>query len=202
MIVVIDYGLGNLSSISNMLNKLGIANKISGDIAEVMSADKLILPGVGAFDPGMENLRRLGLIEALDKKVKEGTTPLLGICLGMQLLTERSEEGTLPGLGYIKGETRRFRPEDPKLKIPHMGWNLVFPANDSPLAKGFGDEMRFYFVHSYFVRAADRSHAMFESEYGIRFDSGVQSGHIFGVQFHPEKSHKFGMQLFKNFAEI
>ncbi len=204
MIVIVDYGMGNLKSIQNMFKKVGVAVKIASSHDEIMTADKLILPGVGAFDNAMKNLNEMKLIPVLREKVLAEKTPTLGICLGMQLLTERSEEGTLPGLGWIKGETKRFAftGENAKLRIPHMGWNTVEICKESKLFADMYDEPRYYFVHSFHVVCTDDSDSLCKTEYGYAFTSAVERGNIYGAQFHPEKSHKFGMKLLKNFAEL
>jgi len=204
VIVIVDYGVGNLGSILNMLRYLKIDATISSKISDIESAEKLILPGVGAFDDGMEKLYNTGLISALQKKVMDQKTPILGICLGMQLFTEKSEEGTTPGLGWIDAETKRFRFNglNTKLKIPHMGWNTVKIHDASTLYKGMDGEARFYFIHSYYVQCHNPNNIITTTPYGIEFTSSLKSNNIYGVQFHPEKSHKFGMKLFKNFAEM
>ncbi len=204
MIVIVDYGMGNLRSIQNMFKKVGVNAAISSSVDEINAADKLILPGVGAFDNAMKNLNELGLIPVLNTLVLDKKIITLGICLGMQLLTERSEEGTLPGLGWIKGETKRFTFSDDnaKLRIPHMGWNTVTLQKKSKLFADMYEEPRFYFVHSYHVVCADEQDVLCNTDYGYPFASAVERGNIFGAQFHPEKSHKFGMRLLKNFAEL
>jgi glutamine amidotransferase len=205
MIVIIDYGMGNLGSIQNMLKKIGAQAVISSDIQAVERADKLILPGVGAFDTGMKQLEELGLIDVLNDKVLNRKTPTLGVCLGMQLLMQGSEEGVRPGLGWIDGETIRFRfdPKRTNLKIPHMGWNTVAIIRDGALFKGLDqEEARFYFVHSYHVVCNREEDILARSFYGYDFASAVQRGNIMGTQFHPEKSHKFGMKIYENFVEL
>jgi glutamine amidotransferase len=205
MIVIIDYGMGNLGSIQNMLKKIGAQAVISSDIQAVERADKLILPGVGAFDTGMKQLEELGLIDVLNDKVLNRKTPTLGVCLGMQLLMQGSEEGVRPGLGWIDGETIRFRfdPKRTNLKIPHMGWNTVTIIRDGTLFKGLNqEEARFYFVHSYHVVCNREEDILTRSFYGYDFASAVQRGNIMGTQFHPEKSHKFGMKIYENFVEL
>lgn len=203
MITIVDFDIGNLGSIRNMLKKIGVQSVITSDPAEIEQATKLILPGVGAFDAGMRNLNASGLVPLLNRKVLEQGTPVLGICLGMQLMTRGSEEGSLPGLGWVQADTRRFtRDQAPNLKIPHMGWNLVRPAKASPLVAECPPEPRFYFVHSYYVHCDSRADSLLEATYGPHtFDAGFEAGHIRGVQFHPEKSHRFGMWMLKNFAE-
>ena len=204
MIVVIDYGMGNVGSVVNMLRKVGAETEASGDVDTVARATKLVLPGVGAFDAAMTRLRERDLVPVLNRRVLEEGVPILGICLGMQVMTESSEEGHEAGLGWSAGGTRRFRFDDqePRLRVPHMGWNLVQPARPTPLFEGMYEEPRFYFVHSYHVTCRDDGDVMLTTEYGYRFVSGIRRGNIFGVQFHPEKSHKFGMHLVRRFAEI
>ena len=203
MIVVIDYGLGNLGSITNMLKKVGVPVLISSDPTEVEKADKLVLPGVGAFDAGMNNIAARGLTPLLNYRVLEQKTPILGVCLGMQLLCKRSEEGHLPGLGWLDAEVIRFKFDNNNttLKIPHMGWNSLSVRKPHPLFADLETENRFYFVHSYHVVCADMGNVLAHTNYGYDFASAVVKDNIMGVQFHPEKSHKFGMRLYKNFAE-
>jgi imidazole glycerol-phosphate synthase subunit HisH len=203
MIVIIDYGMGNLGSLFNMLKKVGASALISAKLEDIARAEKLILPGVGAFDNAMKKIKELDLIPLLQEKVVEQKTPLLGICLGMQLLTQKSAEGNLPGLGWIAGDTVRFnfqgRAQD--LKIPHMGWNTVQLKKSSPLWEDMEEEPRFYFVHSYHVVCSHPEDVLTETTYGYNFVSAVVRDNIAGMQFHPEKSHKFGMKIFKNFVE-
>ncbi len=205
MIVIVDYGMGNLGSIANMLKKIGASSRISAAPDDIAGADKLILPGVGAFDAAMSRINSSGLRSLLEQRVQRDRIPVLGICLGMQLLTESSEEGRLPGLGWISARTLAFRNRiAAPLKIPHMGWNTVSTHTTSPLTRDFDrlDEPRFYFVHSYFVECGDAGCSILRTSYGVGYDSGVQAGNIFGVQFHPEKSHRFGMKLLENFANL
>jgi imidazole glycerol-phosphate synthase subunit HisH len=204
LITIVDYGLGNLGSIKSMLRRLGFAAVITSDAGEISAADKLILPGVGAFDNGMSNIRERGLEGVLRRKALEEGTPILGICLGMQLLADSSEEGREPGLGWIPGRAVRFSfpGGGTGLKVPHMGWNTVSARRDDPLAAGFLPEMRFYFVHSYHVICDDPEDVLLTTEYGGPVTAATRRGNIMGTQFHPEKSHKFGMIVLKNFAEI
>ena len=203
MIAIVDYGLGNLGSIKNMLKKIGVESQITGDISAIDSATKLILPGVGAFDNGMENLNATGLHECLNRKVLQQKTPILGICLGMQLMTKSSEEGKLQGLGWIDAQTIKFRFDDPaQLKtVPHMGWEYVNAVKKSNLIKDMHADPRYYFVHSYYVNCMERSDELLLANYGNDFVAGFERDNIVGVQFHPEKSHKYGMRLLKNFIE-
>lgn len=204
VIVVVDYGVGNLGSIVNMLHRIGSEAVVSNDAATVGKADRLILPGVGAFDPAMGRLRESGLVEHLYRRVVEECAPLLGICLGMQLLTERSEEGRLPGLGWIPAETVRFRfPEGvTDLRIPHVGWNTVEPRPGAPLFESAPPDRRYYFAHSYHVRCRDERHVLATTRHGVEFHSAVRRDNIFGTQFHPEKSHRYGMDLLRAFAAL
>jgi imidazole glycerol-phosphate synthase subunit HisH len=203
VILILDYGMGNLGSIRNMLKQAGFDAEVSGALEHLRAATKIILPGVGAFDHGMKQLRDRGLIEPLQEKILAQRAPILGICLGMQLLTKRSEEGQESGLGWIDAETIRFRvPSDSRLRVPHMGWNVARPAKPSRILDKIGETPRFYFVHSYHVVCADPADVLTVTTHGVDFVSGVERGNIYGVQFHPEKSHKFGMQLLANFADL
>ncbi len=202
MITIINYGLGNLGSIGNMLKHIGEPYEIVSDADLLMKSNKILLPGVGAFDAAMSKIKHLGLEPILKVKALEEKVPFLGICLGMQLLTDYSEEGNLPGLGLIQGKTIRFNFSNNTLKVPHMGWNIVNLKKDSLLTVRMEGEQRFYFAHSYHVECFNEKDVVGQTSYGYAFDSIVQSGNIFGGQFHPEKSHRFGMQLLKNFAMI
>lgn len=203
MIVIVDYGLGNLASVLNMFKKIGVKDVvISGDKEMISSASKIILPGVGAFDTGMKNLEDSGLVPVLNKKALVEKVPVLGICLGMQLLTKRSEEGIKSGLGWVDAETIKFNPApELKLKVPHMGWSYVRVLKENSLIDNMG-MYRFYFVHSYYVKCFDESQSIAVSSFGNEFTCMVNNGNIFGAQFHPEKSLKFGMKLLDNFAKI
>lgn len=202
MIIIVDYGMGNLGSILNMMKKIKAEAAISSDIPEIRKADKLILPGVGAFDNGMKNLRERGLIQVLNEKVLDGKTPVLGICLGCQLLTKSSEEGSLPGFGWIDAETVRFRFNGDlnHLKVPHMGWNIAEKSRKDPLTDNLQGEQRYYFVHSYHLVCRHEDDILMKTSYGYDFTSAVRKGNVVGFQFHPEKSHRFGMELLKNWA--
>lgn len=201
MITIVDYGMGNLGSIQNMFRRAGAKSVITGDPAAVADAQKILLPGVGAFDNAMQRIDEGGLRDILDRKALVEKVPVLGICLGMQLLTRSSEEGRLPGLGWIPASTRRF-PSIPGLKVPHMGWNLAIPTRNHPLLEGLPAESRFYFVHSYFVTVDHPEDSLLKADYGVAFDAAVGRDNILGAQFHPEKSHRFGLRLLKNFAEL
>jgi glutamine amidotransferase len=202
MIAVIDYGMGNVGSIINIFRKIGVDSILTNDIEQIDKADKLILPGVGAFDKGMNNLNESGLADAIKKHATENQKPLLGICLGMQLLGRSSEEGTERGLGLIPFDNKRFRFEsNTDLKIPHMGWDIaVSTIKDDSLVEGLESVQRYYFVHSYHAVCDSAESVLMRCEYGYSFTAAVKRGNIYGVQFHPEKSHKFGMALLENFA--
>lgn len=204
MVVIVDYKMGNLGSIFNMLKKIGVSTMVSSSISDIMSASKLILPGVGAFDNGMINLQQAGLISVLTEKVLVQKAPVLGICLGMQLLTRNSEEGSLQGLGWIDGYTARFRfsSEQQGLKIPHMGWNTVVFKQGSIFSQGYEAAPRFYFVHSFHVVCDSEENVAGNTFYGYEFTSVIQKENIYGVQFHPEKSHKFGLRLLNNWLSV
>jgi glutamine amidotransferase len=202
MITIIDYGMGNLGSIQNMFKRIKVESEITGDIERIARAKKILLPGVGAFDAAMQRIGDEGLKEVLDRKALDEKIPVLGICLGMQLLTRSSEEGNLPGLGWVNARTLKFNLPDASLKVPHMGWNLVHKKNDSPLVEHLPEEPRFYFVHSFYVQCADPADVLTTTHYGIDFDSIIQHQNIYGAQFHPEKSHKFGMRILENFAQV
>lgn len=201
-IVIIDYGMGNLGSIANMLKKIGSSAVISSDTQVIVQAEKLVLPGVGAFDHGMTRLNETGILPVINERVLEGGVPVLGICLGMQLMTQRSEEGELPGLGWIEADTVRFQfgPEQAELKIPHMGWNTVRIARDRELFAPVDADPRYYFVHSFHAVCRHAEDVLTWTHYGYEFVSGFSRANITGVQFHPEKSHKYGMTLLKNWA--
>jgi len=201
MIVILDYGMGNVGSIVNMLKKLGHKSVVSNDTKTIKEADKLILPGVGSFDAGIENLTKSGLVPLILNHAKVEKKPLLGICLGMQLLGTKSEEGYLSGLSLIPFESKRFNfDKNENLKTPHMGWNLVEKNTISYLTNNIDVNSRFYFVHSYHAVCSLKENVLLESTYGYKFASAVCSENILGVQFHPEKSHKFGMKILDNFA--
>ena len=199
MTVIIDYGLGNLGSIANMIKKVGHKCIITSELEEIKKASKLILPGVGSFDNGMKSLKELGMIEVLNQKILIEKTPILGICLGMQLMTQSSEEGKLSGLGWIDAKTKKFVSDTHK--IPHMGWNIIKHQKESKLFDECKSEKRFYFVHSYCVSCNNQEDILANTNYTQDFVSSFEKENIIGVQFHPEKSHKFGMQLLKNFVE-
>jgi len=196
--------MGNVGSIENMLKQIGVEVKISSDKKEIENADKLIMPGVGSFDNGMSNLMNLDILPILHSKVILEKTPILGICLGMQLFTQKSEEGKLPGLGWIDAETNRFNFNEEKfnLKIPHMGWNTINIKQQNSIFHKQYDESRYYFVHSYYVRCANENNVLATTQYGIEFHSAIVNNNIIGTQFHPEKSHKYGKRVLQSFLEI
>jgi len=202
MITIIDYGLGNRSAILNMLKRIGIPARLSSEAAEIAEAERLILPGVGAFDTGMQNLKERNLIEPIRRAVSGRRVPMLGICLGMQLMCDGSEEGRAAGLGLVRGRCLRFVPtaEHP-IKVPHMGWSELDVVRPSRLF-GEGNKPRFYFVHSYHVACEPKDIVTAEVEYGVRFAAVFEQDRLFGVQFHPEKSHRFGMNLLQAFAKV
>lgn len=201
MIAIIDYDVGNVGSIANMLRKAGADAVITADPEALERADKIVLAGVGAFDSGMRKLRERGFVELLDRKVRQGGTPLLGICLGMQFMGHGSEEGSEPGLGWLDATAVRFKlPPGGALKVPHMGWNALDLAPGVGAEQGVSADARFYFVHSYHLVCNDEADVAARTTYGYPFVSAVRKGNIFGVQFHPEKSHRFGLALMERFA--
>lgn len=198
---IINVGLGNVASILRMLDRVGSSGYYISSPEDCLESDALILPGVGHFDEVMRALRNAKLAESIEDRVLRANIPVLGICLGMQLLCRGSEEGSETGLGFIDADVRRFRfPTKVELKVPHMGWNVVRTKAFNPLLSEAGDEQRFYFVHSYRVVPDDDSSVIGTTNYGGEFCAAFQKGHIFGVQFHPEKSHRFGMELLKRFV--
>lgn len=203
MIVIVDYDIGNIGSIKNMLRSLGHDAKISRQQSDLETCDRIILPGVGSFDNAMKNLKKYDLITLLSFLTLEKKKPFLGICLGMQLLATHSEEGVLPGLGWIDATVRKFKQEDDPsgaMRIPHMGWKNIAWVENAPLSTGIGQDGRFYFVHSYHVACNDKRDVQGTATYGKTFSAAVRKNNILGVQFHPEKSHRFGKQLLKNFV--
>ena len=203
MIVVVDYGVGNLGSIVNMFKKVGAKAVASSDPAVIQSAEKLILPGVGAFDAAIRKFHENGLVSVVGELVLEKKIPVLGLCVGLQIMTQGSEEGQLAGLGWFDAETIRFKfdAEHAHLKVPHMGWNTAQVCREHPLVADWDEESRFYFVHSFHVVAKDMDAVLAKTDYGVTIHSILGRENIMGVQFHPEKSHRFGMRLLKNFAE-
>ena len=201
MIAIIDYGLGNLGSISNMLKAVGEKSKITNNLETIESADGIILPGVGAFDAGMSKLNGIGLSNVIKAEAKKGK-PILGICLGMQLLGRRSEEGRQEGLSLIPFECKRFNFENNGLKIPHMGWDVVDFKMQHPILSGLIGQQRYYFVHSYHAICDNHENILMTCNYGYEFTAAVVKDNIIGMQFHPEKSHDFGMAVFANFVKM
>lgn len=201
-VVIADYGVGNLGSLANIIKKVGGKSEICSDPDRIGAADKLILPGVGAFDHGMRCLDRSGLRQPLEQAALRRGVPVLGICLGMQLMLSRSEEGQLPGLGWIEGSVTRFQGGAGSPRVPHMGWNAARPVRDNPLLPDGHAPQRFYFVHSYKAECARPQDVMAVTDYGVEFCSAFARDNIYGVQFHPEKSHLFGMDLFKRFLQL
>ncbi len=204
MLAIIDYGVGNLTSIRKMLSKVGFQeSKITSDLNDISSASRIILPGVGHYDYGMAQLHNSGLVDVLKRQVLEMKVPILGICLGAQLMTNRSDEGESPGLGWIEGETIAFDEAklSSELRIPHMGWADSTPTKRSRLFEGLEADARFYFVHSFHMKLQNIADQVVEATHGDPFCAGFEADNILGVQFHPEKSHRFGMRLLKNFVE-
>jgi len=202
MITIIDYGAGNLGSIANTLKKVGAESEITDDLEKIYKAKKIILPGVGAFDKAMEKLTDTELRKVINDKAQKEKVPFLGICLGMQLLGSGSDEGELPGLNWIPAYTHKFSFADNKLKVPHMSWNDVRILKQNELFQDFDDLPSFYFSHSYFVLAENADNIVATTDYGVTFHSVIQKDNIYGAQFHAEKSHKHGMKLFENFANL
>ncbi len=202
MTTIINYNLGNPKSIKNMLSYLGIDAVISDDLNVLKTANRIILPGVGHFAHGMNQLNNLGFTDVIKEHALTQQKPILGICLGMQLMTNFSEEGDVDGLGLIDAQTKKFQLQDKSLKIPHMGWNEVSWQKESPLLNGLSEKMRYYFVHSYFVECNNQNDVLGTTHYGQDFVSSFQHDNIIGMQFHPEKSHKFGMELLQNFTKL
>lgn len=205
MITIVDYGLGNVQAFLEVYKRLNLPARAARTAADLASAERLILPGVGAFDHAMELLDASGMREELTRLVLERQTPLLGVCVGLQMLAEGSDEGRRPGLGWIPGRVRRFPSGGERpLPVPHMGWNDVTPARDEVLFAGLegegGEPARFYFLHSYYFECADGAQAAATASYGAAFACAARKGSVSGVQFHPEKSHQAGMMLLKNFA--
>lgn len=202
MLAIVNYGVGNLASISNMFKKIGVPAVVTSDAAQIEQASKIILPGIGAFDHCMQQFNASGLRPVVEQRVFDNKVPVLGVCVGCQMLVENSEEGTEPGLGWLKGKVVKFNKEQlpGDYKVPHMGWTDTQPINGSKIYEGI-EEPRFYFVHSYHV-VTDAANVTAVADYGYQFTASVGKDHIQGVQFHPEKSHKFGMQLYSNFAKL
>lgn len=203
MITIIDYGLGNVSAFSNMYRRMSIDARVAKNASELEGATRVILPGVGAFDHALTLLDASGMRPALTDLVTEHRVPLLGVCVGMQILAKSSDEGRSPGLGWIPGKVRSFRSlaNWSKLPLPHMGWNDIEPVRDEPLFDGLPKDARFYFLHSFFFDCENSHHSAATANYGIDFSCAIHADNIYGVQFHPEKSHSCGAALLKSFAQ-
>ena len=202
MILILDYGMGNLRSVQMKIQMLNFQASISRDIKSILAADKLILPGVGHFAEGMKNIKEFGILDALHEAVIYKKIPILGICLGMQLLTSFSEEGSVSGLGWIDASTNKIISKSTEdLRIPHVGWNKVRQVNKSILFDNIENDTRFYFTHTYAVQCHNKEDSIGETLYGDKFTSVIQKDNIYGTQFHPEKSHMTGLKLIQNFLE-
>ncbi len=204
MIAIVDYGLGNIQAFANIYKRLGISASSVKNSEDLKKAKNIILPGVGSFDWAMTKLNGSGMRESLDEMVLHQGVPVLGVCVGMQMMAQRSDEGNMPGLGWFEAEVKKFdlSKSSHVLPLPHMGWNNVHPKSESVLFRGIEDAPFFYFLHSYYFSQRNDQDVLATSDYGGNFTSAVQHEHIFGVQFHPEKSHQWGIELLKNFAEI
>lgn len=204
MITIIDYGLGNINAFVNVYKRLNIKTTVAHTAEDLKSAKKIILPGVGAFDYAMSQLNSSGMRDELDKQVIANKVPVLGICVGMQILAKLSDEGKLPGLGWIDGEVRLFDSNliPYKTRLPQMGWNNIIPIKETKLLEEFNDNSRFYFLHSYYFACNNSNDIIATTRYGIIYASAINHENIFGTQFHPEKSHSNGIQLLKNFASL
>lgn len=204
MIGIINYGVGNIRAISNIYNRLSLPVKVINSVEDFENVTKLILPGVGAFDYAMSRLNDSGLRNSLENMVLQQNIPIIGICVGMQMLAKSSDEGILPGLGWIDAKVKKF--DASKIpyttRLPHMGWNNVKLMNESPILEGLDDNAKFYFLHSYFFSSYLETDIIARSFYGIEFTCAVNHNNIYGVQFHPEKSHQWGIRLLENFAKL
>lgn len=204
MITIVDYGLGNIGAFLNMYKRINVPAKAARTAVELADAMRIVLPGVGAFDHAMDLLDASGMRPLLEEKVVDHKVPVVGVCVGMQILADSSEEGAGRGLGWVPGIVRHFRsmPTPDDLPLPHMGWNDVHPAADDGLFKGLERDARFYFLHSFYYECADPADRAATASYGAPFACAVRRDNVWGVQFHPEKSHHFGAMLLKNFAEL
>lgn len=202
MIAIVDYGMGNVGSITNMLKKIGETEVVKADNPEILhKADKIILPGVGSFDMAVRMLKEKGFWNVLKVSVNQDRKPLLGICLGMQLLGYESEEGQEKGLGFIPFKCKKFRFSGTQLKVPHMGWDYVtVEQKECPLVDGVSSQLRYYFVHSFYAVCEESKDILMKCNYGHEFAAALHKDYVYGTQFHPEKSHRFGMELIENFA--
>ncbi len=204
MITIVNYGLGNIGAFANIYKRMNIPTVIASNARDLNGATHIILPGVGAFDHAMNLLNASGMRQPLDDLVRRGEIPVLGICVGMQILAESSEEGEKTGLGWIKGRVRSFRSNSAssRLPMPHMGWNDITPKTGEPIFSDLQTYARFYFLHSFYFECDNKEDELAHAEYGLHFACAVRSGNVFGVQFHPEKSHHWGAALLKNFSEV
>lgn len=204
MITIINYGLGNIRAFVNVFDRLKIETKIAHSADDLKGSTKLILPGVGSFDYAMSQLNNSGMRDEIEKQVFNHNVLIMGICVGMQMLAKSSDEGKLPGLGWIDGNVKLFDASliPYKTRLPHMGWNSIHPVKENILMKGFDDESRFYFLHSYYFECNEPQNVICTTNYGITYSSVVNKNNIYGIQFHPEKSHSNGIQLLNNFADL
>ena len=204
MITIVNYGVGNIRAFTNIYKKLNIPIKIAQTVEDLKGATKLILPGVGAFDHAMEQLQHSGMRECLDELVIQNNVPVVGICVGMQMLAHSSDEGILPGLGWMDASVKKF--DISKINysthLPHMGWNDIKSVKQNDILKGLENNAKFYFLHSYYFHCNNQTDTIAVTEYGIEFSCAVNKNNIYGVQFHPEKSHQYGIQLLNNFANL
>lgn len=204
MITIVSYGLGNVGAFANVYKRMNVPVKFASTPAELADAERIVLPGVGAFDHAMDLLDGSGMRAVLDELVLDRKVPVLGVCVGMQILASGSDEGSGPGLGWIPGRVHHFATHHGKAKLPlpHMGWNDVRPTAGQPLFRGLETDARFYFLHTFYFASESPDHVAAVSDYGGTFSSAVRAGNVYGAQFHPEKSHHWGAQLLKNFAEL
>jgi glutamine amidotransferase len=203
VIAIVDHGMGNLGSVHNMLRKIGVESRRTADPDELETADKLVLAGIGAFDGAAERLADLGLVDVLNDLVLDRKMPVLGVCLGMQLMARSSAEGSRSGLGWLDADVRRFHfAPGVRLPVPHMGWEVIEPTRPSPLFEADGEERRFYFSHAYHLVCHDPTDVAATASYGYEFAAAVHRGNILGTQFHPEKSHVFGLEVYRRFARL
>ena len=200
-VTIINYGLGNIQAFANIYQRLNISVEAATTPEQLAQAEKIILPGVGAFDWAMNRLNESGLRDTLEELVLHKQVPVLGVCVGMQMMANRSDEGELPGLGWIDAEVVRFEIKDQSSPLPHMGWNDVQPLESNSLFKGI-ETPRYYFLHSYYIEPINNANVLATSNYGAEFTAAVHKDHIFGTQFHPEKSHQWGIDLLRNFADF
>ena len=204
MVTIIDYGVGNVFAFQNVFKRLNIPSKIAKCENDLMDSSKLILPGVGHFDYAMSQLNKSGMRNRLNELVLIENVPVIGICVGMQMMSRKSDEGILDGLGWIDAEVKKFDEStiSHHTKLPHMGWNDVTPNKNHPLFRGLEQEAIFYFLHSFYFKCLDEKNSISKTDYGINFSSSVQHNNIYGIQFHPEKSHSFGEKLLENFSKL